>query len=96
MRSRFLARLFLAAAFLVATQVALEHPLEHLSQSSAPAHQQHCDACVAFASIGAAAVSHAPLAIDVPAADFSTAAPATTFTAAFTPHFRSQAPPELL
>lgn len=96
MASRLLARLFLAAALLVATQAALEHPLEHLSQSSAPAHEQHCDACVAFASIGAAAVSHAPLVIDIPAGDFSAAAPATVFIAAFTPHFRSQAPPAVL
>jgi len=96
MLSRFLARLFLAAAFLVATQVALEHPLEHLSQSSAPAHGQHCDACVAFASIGAAAVSHPPISIDAPSGGFSAAAPETVFTAAFTPHFRSQAPPEPL
>jgi len=93
---RFLSRLFVAAALLVATQVALEHPLEHLSKSSVPAHEQHCDACVAFASIGAAAVSHAPLAIVVPAAGFSAAAPEMVFTAAFTPHFRSQAPPALL
>ena len=96
MLSRFLARLCLVAAFLAATQVALEHPLEHLSQSSTPAHQQHCDACVAFASVGAAAVSHAPFAIDVPTGGFSAAAPATVFTAAFTPLFRSQAPPAVL
>ena len=96
MPSRLLARLFLAAALLVATQVALEHPLEHLSQSSAPAHGQHCDACVAFASIGAAAIAHAPLVIDIPTGGSSAAAPTTVFTAAFSPHFRSQAPPALL
>ena len=96
MLSRFLARLVLAAAFLAATQVALQHPLEHLWQSSAPAQDHHCDTCIAFASIGPAAVSHASLTIAVPAAGFAATAQAPVFTAAFTPHFRSQAPPALL
>jgi hypothetical protein len=93
MLSRFLARLVLAASFLVATQVALEHPLEHLWESSAPYQHQHCDTCTASASIGAAAVSHAPVAIAAPAAGFAATARAPVFIAAFTPHFRSQAPP---
>jgi hypothetical protein len=96
MQHRFLARLILAASFLLATQVALQHPLEHVKQSSLPAQHQHCDACIAFASIGPAAVSHGSLAIVVPAAGFAATAQAPVFTAAFTPHFRSQAPPTLL
>jgi hypothetical protein len=96
MLSRFFARLVLAASFLVATQIALQHPLEHLRLSSAPAQHQHCDACIAFASIGPAAVSHAVPAAAVSSDVFSATAQAAVFTAAFTPHFRSQAPPALL
>ena len=96
MQSRFLARLVLAAAFLVATQVALQHPLEHLWQSSAPAQDRQCDACIAFASIGPAAVSHAASAVAVSTDSFSATVQTAVFTAAFTPHFRSQAPPALL
>ena len=96
MRTRILARLFLVAALLVATQVALQHPLDHLWQSSAPAQDHQCGACLAFASIGPAAVSHASLAIAVVPAGFSATAQAAVFTAAFTPHFRSQAPPVVL
>lgn len=95
MLSRFLARLVLAAAFLVATQAALQHPLEHVWKSSTPAHEQ-CDACIAFASIGPAAASYAAPAAAVSSDSFSAAVPAAVFTAAFTPHFRSQAPPALL
>jgi len=96
MLSRLLARLTLAAAFLVATQVALQHPLDHLKRSSAPAQEQHCNACVAFAALGAAAVSNSLLQIEVPPAGFAAIAHAAVFTAAFTPHFRSQAPPAVL
>jgi hypothetical protein len=96
MLSRFLARLVLAAAFLLATQVVLQHPLEHLKQSSAPAQHQHCDACIAFASVGPAAVSHAPLCIAVAAVGFAATMQAPVFVAAFTPHFYSQAPPALV
>jgi len=96
MLSRLLARLVLAASFLVATQIALQHPLEHLKQSSSPAQHQHCDACLAFASIGPAATSHASLAVVVPAAGFAATAQSPVFIAAFTPHFRSQGPPAVL
>ena len=85
-------RLVLAAFFLIATQVALQHPLEHVKQS-APAQHQQCDGCIAFASIGPAAVSHAWLAVAAVTAGFSATAQAPVFIAAFTPHFRSQAPP---
>jgi hypothetical protein len=96
MLSRFLARLVLAASFLVAAQVALQHPLDHLWQSSAPAQDQQCDACIAFASIGPAAVSHAAPAVAVSSDSFSAIVKTAVFTAAFTPQFRSQAPPALL
>jgi len=95
MFSRLLARLVLAASFLVATQVALQHPLDHLKQSSAPTQHQHCDTCIAFASIGPAAVSHAAPAVAVSPGSFSATVQTAVFTAAFTPHFRSQAPPAL-
>ena len=96
MQYRFLARLILAASFLLATQVALQHPLEHVKQSSLPAQHQHCDACIAFASIGPAAVSHASLAVAVAATGFAATTQAPLFIAAFTPHFHSQAPPALV
>jgi hypothetical protein len=96
MFSRVLARLFLAASLLVATQLALQHPLDHLKQSTTPAQEQVCGACVAFASVGAAAVSHAVLQIEVAPAGFASVAHAPVFLAAFTPLFRSQAPPAVL
>ena len=95
MLARFLARLVLAASFLVATQAALQHPLEHIWKSSTPTHEQ-CNACIAFASIGPAAVSHAVSAVAVSSDSFSATIQAAVFTPAFTPHFRSQAPPALL
>jgi hypothetical protein len=96
MQLRFLARLVLAASLLLASQVALQHPLEHLKKSSTPAQHQHCDACIAFASIGPAAVSQASLCVAVAAAGFAATAQAPVFLAAFTPHFHSQAPPALV
>ena len=90
-----IARLILAASFLIATQVALQHPLEHVKQS-APAQHQQCEACLALASIGPAAVSHASFSIAVAAAGFAATAQAPVFIAAFTPHFRSQGPPAVL
>jgi hypothetical protein len=90
-----IARLVLAAFFLIATQVALQHPLEHLKQS-APAQHQQCDGCIAYASVGSAAVSHASFSIAVAAAGFAATAQAPVFIAAFTPQFRSQAPPALV
>jgi hypothetical protein len=87
-----IARLVLAACFLIATQVALQHPLEHLKQSP-PAQHQQCEACIAFASIGPAAVSHASLFVAVATAGFAATTRAPVFIAAFAPQFRSQAPP---
>ena len=89
-----LARILLAATFLVAAQAALQHPLDHLGKAAK--HEQHCNACVAFASVGAAPVAHPTLQVDIAAAGFSSVAYAAVFTAAFTPLFRSQAPPVLL
>jgi hypothetical protein len=89
-----IARLVLAASFLIATQLALQHPFEHLKQS-APAQHQQCDGCIAFASIGPAAVLQVSFSTAVAAAGFAATAQAPTFIAAFTPHFRSQAPPVL-
>lgn len=94
MLSRVLARLLLAAAFLVATQAALQHPLDHLGKAAT--NEQHCATCVAFASVGATPVSHAVLHIEIAPAGFSSVAYAPVFTAAFTPHFYSQAPPAVL
>ncbi len=87
-----IARLVLAASFLIATQVALQHPLEHLKQST-PAQHQQCEACIAFASIGPAAVSHASLSVEVATAGFAATAQTPVFIAAFTPYFHSQGPP---
>ena len=89
-----IARLVLAASFLIATQVALQHPLEHLKKSP-PAQHQQCEACIALASIGPAAVSHASFSVAVAAAGFAATAREPVFIAAFTPHFHSQAPPVL-
>jgi hypothetical protein len=94
MPGRVIARLVLAASFLLATQVALQHPFEHLKQS-APAQHQQCEACIAFASIGPAAVLQVSLCVVVAAVGFAATAQAPVFIAAFTPHFRSQAPPVL-
>ena len=93
MMSRLLARLIFAASFLVATQLCLQHPFEHVKSS--PAQEQACGACMAFASLGTAAVSHAALHIDLSPASTAPLARPLAFTAAFTPHFRSQAPPLL-
>jgi hypothetical protein len=90
-----IARFLLAASFLIATQLALQHPFEHLKQS-APAQHQQCDGCIAFASLGSAAVSHASFCIAVAAAGFAATAQAPIFIAAFTPYFHSQAPPTLV
>jgi len=91
-----IARLILAASFLFAAQVALQHPLDHLKRSSAPAQHHYCEACIAFASIGPAAVSHASIPIAVATTGFAATAHAPVFIAAFSPHFRSQAPPALV
>ena len=93
MMSRLLARLIFAASFLVATQLCLQHPFEHVKSS--PAQEQACGACMAFASVGTAAVSHAALHIELSLASTAPLARPLVFTAAFTPHFRSQAPPLL-
>jgi hypothetical protein len=92
--SRVLARILLAAAFLFATQAALQHPLDHLGKAAT--HEQHCNACAGLAALGAAPVLHATLHVDSPSSDFASAAYAAAFSAAFTPYFRSQAPPAAL
>jgi hypothetical protein len=91
-----IARLVLAASFLIATQVALQHPLEHVKQSAPAQHQQQCEACIALASIGPAAVLQVSLNVVVAAVGFAATAQAPVFIATFTPQFRSQAPPALL
>jgi hypothetical protein len=109
---RRLARFFLAAALLVATHASQLHPFAHFQEQHAKSaasassvgdkhpfegvHTQLCDVCVAGAALGAAASVDLPA---LPAASgLERAFPrrAEVFIAAFSPLFRSQAPPTLV
>jgi hypothetical protein len=111
MLSRALSRLLFAAAFLLSTQAALQHPLQHLGNAQGAArkaatlgeehrydrsHAQQCDVCVALAALGAAAPLLKSFVVASAPRSFSESARASRFVAAFTPQFRSQAPPALL
>jgi hypothetical protein len=108
MRLARLGRLLLAAFFLAATQLALVHPLAHVGHGGAAAlavdekhaadlvHAQACDVCVAASSLAAGAVSTSSLKLLPVSESFSAAVGHGRFVAAFTPLFRSQAPPAFL
>jgi hypothetical protein len=108
--SRFWRALF-AVAFLFATQSAIVHPISHVeSQARAPAagptgvdeqhpfelrHAQQCDVCTAAVALQGLVSGSSHFSVE----SFAAVAPGrdpAAFIAAFTPLFRSQAPPALL
>lgn len=105
-------RLFLAIALLVATQSSLLHPFKHFQPRGAQAvstvssvadrhplevlHGQLCDVCVAGAALGAAASFESASTLFALGSDRAASGRGATFIAAFSPLFRSQAPPALL
>jgi hypothetical protein len=105
-------RLFLAIALLVATQSSLLHPFKHFHARGAQAvssvssvadrhpfevlHEQLCDVCVAGAALGAAASFESPSTPVVSGRERAAPRRDASFIAAFSPLFRSQAPPALL
>jgi len=111
MALRRLGRLFLAAALLVATQSSLLHPFEHFHEQHAQSvvsassvdsehpfevlHAQLCEVCVAGAALGAAASFDSPVVPVVSSHHRAFPRRAAVFVAAFSPLFRSQAPPAL-
>jgi hypothetical protein len=86
-------RFLLAAIFLAAVQAALAHPLAH--DAVAPGEAQ-CETCCATASLAAALPSAIPDQQSPSPGWFAEPAEASHFLAAFTPHFRSHAPPAFL
>ena len=105
-------RLFLAIALLVATQSSLLHPFKHFQARAAQAvssvssiadrhpfevlHEQLCDICLAGAALGAAASFESPSTPVVTRRERIASRRGASFVAAFSPLFRSQAPPALL
>jgi hypothetical protein len=105
-------RLFLVTALLVATQSSLLHPFQHFRAHSARAvasvgavadrypfevlQEQLCQVCIAGAALGTAASFESPAAAPVSSRDRAAPRRDATFIAAFSPLFRSQAPPALL
>ena len=65
------------------------HPFEAL-------HEQLCDVCIAGAALGAAATCDSPVAPVISRRDRPAPRRDAVFVAAFSPLFRSQAPPPLL
>ena len=104
-------RLFLATALLVATQSSLLHPFEHFHQQHAQSvasasgvdgkhpfevlHEQLCYVCVAGAALGAAATNTSSPTPVVSQRGRAAHVRDALFIAAFSPLFRSQAPPAL-
>ena len=101
-------RVLFAVAFLLSTQAALQHSLQHLAKNrgggyasavagqehaSDRAHAQQCDVCAAFAALGTAAPLLKTFVVALPGLSFSESVRHERFVAAFTPQFRSQAPP---
>lgn len=105
-------RLFLAIALLVATQSSLLHPFKHFQSRGAQTvssvssiadrhpfevlHEQLCDVCLAGAALGAAASFQSRSMPVVSGRDRAAPRRDASFIAAFSPLFRSQAPPALL
>jgi len=112
MTSSRLWRFFLAAALLVATQSSLLHPFKHFQargaqtvssiSSIADRHpfevlqEQLCDICLAGAALGAAASFESPSTPVVGGREPIATRRGARFIAAFSPLFRSQAPPAFL
>jgi len=105
-----LARLLLAAAFLLATQVALVQPFAHVGPHSTAqsatvwageqhradlSHAQQCDVCTAAEGLGAFALSSIPSYSADQDGQLGVSSAAQVHLAAFSPLFRSQAPPAL-
>ena len=104
--------LFLAIALMVATQSSLLHPFKHFQARGAQAvssvssiadrhpfevlHEQLCDVCLAGAALGAAASFESRSTPAVPGRERAASRHDTSFSAAFSPLFRSQAPPAFL
>ena len=107
-----LGRLFLAAALFVATQSSLLHPFQHFPARGAQSvaslsavadpqpfgvlHAQLCQICIAGAALGAAASFDSLVAPLASGRDRASPRRDAVFIAAFSPLFRSQAPPALL
>lgn len=101
---RRFARLVLVLALLVAWQGALEHPLAHIHAQAHAADADHdgpqelphaCDACLAYAALGAVAdAPAAPRPADAAAA-VAAAGPDGSRLPCAPPAFRSRAPPLL-
>jgi len=105
-------RLFLATALFVATQSSLLHPFKHLQAHRAQSvasvssvgdrhplealQEQLCQVCIAGAALGAAASFESPTTAVVSSRERAAPRRDATFIAAFSPLFRSQAPPALL
>ena len=105
-------RVFLAVALLVATQSSLLHPFKHFQARAAQSatsvralgdrhpfevlHEQLCQVCIAGAALGAAASFDSPVSPLASARDRASQRRDAVFIAAFSPLFRSQAPPALL
>jgi len=105
-------RLFLAAALLVATQSSLLHPFKHFQSRGAQSvtsvssvgdrhpfevlHEQLCQICIAGAALGAAASFESAVPSVVSSGGRASLRRDAIFIAAFSPLFRSQAPPALL
>ena len=105
-------RLVLALALLVATQSSLLHPFKHFQARGAQAvssvssiadrhpfevlHEQLCDVCLAGAALGAAVSFESPSMPVVAGRERIASRRDASFIAAFSPLFRSQAPPTLL
>ena len=112
MTSSRLWRFFLSAALLVATQSSLLHPFQHLQARGAQSvtsvrsvadrhpfevlHGQLCQICIAGAALGAAASFDSPSPAVVSHLERAASRRDGLFIAAFSPLFRSQAPPALL
>jgi hypothetical protein len=107
-----LGRLFLSAALFVATQSSLLHPFQHFPARGAQSvaslsavadpqpfevlHSQLCQICIAGAALGAAASFDSPAPAAVSRLERVAPRRDGLFIAAFSPLFRSQAPPALL
>lgn len=105
-------RLFLAVALLVATQSSLLHPFQHFQSRAAQSatsvsalgdrhpfevlHEQLCQICIAGAALGAAASFESAVLSVVSGGGRASSRRDAVFIAAFSPLFRSQAPPALL
>jgi hypothetical protein len=105
MALRSLLFVWLAALLVFAQEGEYRHELSHLGQLEAPAQGQHsgkgqvpshaCERCLAYAGMGSAAVSSAPI-VDFRSEPVASApTPAVAFRSEFVSHYLSRAPPVL-